>query len=174
MSSMTKRLAAVLIGVVGIGFMVAGCGKLALPSSPRTGVESIRFLRYPDNTLGPSYVEKMIKAKKGGRINLNKTYFLKIPKKALSNDTKISISEPWPGVMAVDFGPEGLAFNKPVEFKVSYKGLDLGDMNEEDLTIYFVDYDTNTWIDTNAKVNTKKKTVTAWIDHFSRYALSDH
>ena len=174
MSSMTKRLAAVLIGVVGIGFVAAGCGKLALPSSPRTGVESIRFLRYSDNTLGPSYVEEMIKAKEGGRIKLNKTYSLKIPKKALSDDTKISISKPWPGIVAADFGPEGLVFNKPVEFKVSYERVDLGDINEKDLAIYFVDYETNTWIDTNAKVDTKKKTVTARIDHFSRYALSDH
>lgn len=174
MSSMTKRLAAVLIGVVGIGSLTAGCGKLALPSSPRTGVESIRFLRYQDNMLGPSYVEEMIKAKRGGRIELSKTHFLKIPKKALSIDTKISISKPWPEVVAVDLGPEGLVFKKPVEFKVSYKRLDLGDVNEKDLTIYFVDYETNTWIDTNAKVDAKKKTVTAWIDHFSRYALSDH
>ena len=173
MSSMTKRLAVVLIGVVGIGFMVAGCGKLALPSSPRTGVESIRFLRYPDNTLGPSYVEKMIKAKKGGCVELN-MYSLKIPKKALSNDTKISICGSWPGIVAVDFGPEGLQFNDAVELKISYKSLDLGDIKPKDLTIYFVDYASNTWIDTNSKVDTKKKTVTAWIDHFSRYALSDH
>ena len=173
MSSMAKKLAVVLTGVIAIGFVAAGCGKLALPSSPRTGVESIRFLRYPDNTLGPDCVEKMIKARKGGKLKLN-MYSMKIPKNSLSDDTEISMCESWPGIVAVDLGPEGLVFNNPVEFKISYKGLDLGDMNEEDLTIYFVDHETNTWIDTNAEVDTKKKTVTTWMDHFSRYALSDH
>ena len=173
MSSMVKRSAVVLIGVVAIGFVVSGCGKLALPSSPRTGVESIRFLRYQDNTLGPDCIEKMIKADKGRKLKLN-MYSMKIPNDALSNDTEISMCEPWPGIVVIDLGPEGLVFNKAVEFKISYKRLDLGDVNEEDLTIYFVDYKTNTWIDTYAKVDTKKKTVTAQIDHFSRYALSDH
>lgn len=174
MSSMAKKLTVVLIGVFAIGFVAAGCGKLALPSSPRSGVKSIRFLRYPDNVLGCDCVEKMIKARKGGKLKLNKIYSLKIPKNALSGDTEISMCESWPGIVAVDLNPEGLEFNKPVEFKISYKGLDLGDMNEEDLTIYFIDYETNMWIDTNAEVDTKKKTVTALIDHFSRYALSDH
>ncbi len=179
MSSLGRKLGAALIGVAAIGFVVSGCGKLALPSSPspRSGVESIRFFRHESNALGGSYVEKLIKAKKGGKLKLNKMYFLKIPKKALKRDTWISMSEPWPGLVVVDLGPHGLVFRKTekkVELKISYKRVELGDVNEENLTIYYVDYETNTWIDTNAEVNTKKRTVTAYIDHFSRYALSDH
>ena len=167
------------IVLAAIGFLVSGCGKLALPSSPspKSGVESIRFFRHESNALGGGYVEKLIKAKKGGRIKLNKMYFLKIPKKALKKDTWISMSEPWPGLVVIDLEPHGLVFRKTkkkVELTISYKGIDLGDAKEEDLTIYYVDYDTNTWIDTNAQVNMKKKEVKTTIDHFSRYALSDH
>jgi len=165
--------------VTAVGFLVSGCGKSALPSSPspKSGVESIRFFHHKSNVLGDGYVEKLIKAKKGGSIKLNKTYSLRIPKKALKKDTWISMNEPWPGLMVIDLGPHGLVFRKTkkeVELKMSYKDVDLGDVNEENLTIYYVDYDTNTWIDTNARVNTKKKEVKAEIDHFSRYALSDH
>ena len=177
MSSTRRKLGAALIGVVAIGFVVSGCGKLALPSSPRTGVENIRFLRYEDNALGGGYVEKLIKAEIGGRLKLNKMYSLRIPKKALKKDTWISMSEPWPGLVVVDLGPHGLVFRKQekqVELTISYKRVELGDVNEENLTIYYVDFKTNRWIDTHAKVNTEKKTVTAQIDHFSRYALSDH
>lgn len=179
MSSPERRLEAVLIGVVVIGFVVSGCGKLALPSSPspKPGAESIRFFRHEDNALGGGYVEKLIKANKGGKLKLNKMYSLKIPKRSLYSDTWISMSEPWPGLVVVDLDPHGLAFRKQkkqVELKISYKNIDLGDVNEEDLTIYYIDYDTNMWIDTNAEVNTKKKHVKALIGHFSRYALSDH
>lgn len=179
MSLPERRLGAVFIVVTAVGFLVSGCGKLALPSSPgpKSGVESIRFFRHASNALGDSYVEKLIKAKKGGSIKLNNMYFLKIPKKALKKDTWISMSEPWPGLVVIDLGPHGLVFRKTkkkVELKMSYKHVDLGEVKEEDLTIYYVDYDTNTWIDTDAIVNTKKKEVKALIDHFSRYALSDH
>ena len=173
MFSLGKKVAAALIGLVGIGFVVSGCGEFDVPSSATNGVENIRLFRDTRATLGPTCVEKVIKAKDGGTLTLNR-HTIVIPPGALERDTRISISEPMPGYVLGDFGPDGIHFNKPVELSMTYQFIDLGGIQEDCLTIYWFNPETGTWFDLLAHVDKETQTVTLEVDHYSRYALSDH
>jgi len=173
MSSVERKLAAALIGLFAIGFVVSGCGDFDNPSSATNGVENIRLFRDNRATLGPAYVEKIIKAKDGGTLALNR-YTIVIPPEALDCDTKISIAEPMRGYVLGNFQPDGIHFNKPVELSMTYRFLDLGGTAEDRLTIYWFNPETGTWFDLLARVDKETQTVTLEVDHYSRYALSDH
>ena len=72
----------------------------------------------------------------------------------------------------VEFSPHGTTFNNPVKIKLSYKDADLGDINENDIRIWYFNETDGTWELIGGVVNTKKKHVKGYITHFSRYALS--
>ena len=173
MSSMRRKVAAALTGLVVIGFVVSGCGDFDNPSSATNGVENIRLFRDNSAILGPTYAEKVIKAKDGGTLTLNR-HTIVIPPGALERDTRISIAQPMPGYVLGDFGPDGIHFNKPVELSMTYQFLDLRGIAEDRLTIYWLNPETGTWFDLLAHVDRETQTVTLEVDHYSRYALSDH
>ena len=173
MSSLEKKVAAALIGLVVMGFVVSGCGDFDNPSSATNGVENIRLFRDNRAILGPTYVEKVISAVDGGTLTLDR-FTIVIPPGALECDTRISIARPMPGYVMGDFGPDGIHFNKPVELSMTYQFLDLHGISENRLTIYWFNPETLTWFDLLAHVDKETQTVTLVVDHYSRYALSDH
>jgi len=173
MLSVSKRIGAVFILVAAVILTISGCSEFNHPSSAASGVEDIRLFRDSKATLGPSYVVKLIRAEEGGKVCLDRHTVI-IPPGALKYDTEISISEPDPEYVLADFGPDGLRFSKPVQLTMRYGNLDLHEVSEDDLTIYWYNPRNKRWIDLNGQVDKNGQSVRVWTDHFSRYALSDH
>ena len=69
------------------------------------------------------------------------------------------------------FSPHGTQFNRPVTVWLSYKDADLGDINEEDLKIWYFNEKTEMWELIGDVVDTKRKMVGGLLRHFSRYAI---
>lgn len=70
-----------------------------------------------------------------------------------------------------EFSPHGTTFNRPVRIALSYKDADLGNINENDLEIRYYDEETGEWEFIGNEVDTTKKVVIGYTDHFSRYAI---
>ena len=71
---------------------------------------------------------------------------------------------------AVDFLPSGIVFDKPVKLILSWESLDYqgGDLN---FSAYYSQDSGATWFEVEvAEVNYKKKTLTLYVDHFTRFA----
>jgi hypothetical protein len=119
------------------------------------------------------HIEAFVDPKDGGQVVLAR-HSVAIPPGALEDSTIISISVPDPLYVMADFGPDAVEFKKPVQISMSYRDLNLGSVKEENLTICWFDPSSGMWVDEQGKLDTVEKTVTIWVDHFSRYALSDH
>ncbi len=70
-----------------------------------------------------------------------------------------------------DFSPHGTTFNLPVRVELSYKGADLTGVNEDNLEIRYYNETTGQWELIGNEVDTSKKVVIGYTDHFSRYAI---
>jgi len=69
-------------------------------------------------------------------------------------------------------GTENLTnFDKDVILTMTYKDDQLGGINETDLKISYWNESTNSWIALSSTVNTTTNTVTAYVNHFSYFAL---
>jgi hypothetical protein len=110
-------------------------------------------------TLGP----------KGGEIVVG-SHRLKIPKDALSKKTKITAEQIRGSTNSIRFSPEGLRFRRPAELTMSYENCVLVLLQKK---IVYTDEKLNILEVLKASLDLfKKKTVTAPIDHFSRYAVA--
>jgi hypothetical protein len=116
----------------------------------------------------PYDIEKKTVGPDGGTINVG-THTLEIPRGALKKKTTIT-AEQMPGrTNSIRFSPEGLQFQKPAALTMSYKNCLVVLLKKH--IVY-----------TNEKLKILevlrsldlfgKKTVTAPIDHFSRYAVA--
>jgi len=72
-----------------------------------------------------------------------------------------------------EFGPHGSTFNNPVVIRLSYKDADLGNIDEEDLRIWYYDENDDMWEPVGQVVNTVEKYVEGRIPHFSEYAIGE-
>jgi len=113
---------------------------------------------------------KWIKAKKGGKLKYL-GHMLKFPKNALPQDTLISITVLPGDFIDVDFGPDG-HFNQEVTVRLSYKDADLTGIDENNLTMAWIDDATGELVEIPSTVHKKKKYVEAKTDHFTQYTLS--
>jgi len=163
--------AAILMIVV---LMSAGCSR-----SPLQSVESSQpqvLQRISSTEGGPQlavvnlYTEEMISSERGGTITLLDVV-LEIPAGAVLNDTLFSIFIPDDELFYNEFGTDGLKFDKPVTVTMSYRGADLGNVNESTIRIGYHNQDTDEWVDMVCEVDHVNKTVTAELYHFSAYAL---
>ena len=104
----------------------------------------------------------------GGRIDVG-SHSLVIPRGALSKKTTITAEQMTGRTNSLRFSPEGLRFEKPADLTMSYKNC---------LVVLLAKHIVYT--DENLKILEvlrsldlfNKKTVTAPIDHFSRYAVA--
>ena len=69
------------------------------------------------------------------------------------------------------FGPHGSTFNNPIVIRLSYKDADLGNIDEEDLRIWYYDENDQMWEPVGQVVNTVEKYVEGTTPHFSRYSV---
>jgi len=70
-----------------------------------------------------------------------------------------------------EFSPHGTTFNNPVAIRLSYKDADLTGINEQDIKIWYFNEIEGVWELIASDVDTGKKRVTGYIEHFSRYAI---
>lgn len=90
----------------------------------------------------------------------------------LPADTTISFQWIAGNTLEATFAPHGINFNNPVKLVLSYKNANLTASEENSLKIYYYNEDTEEWELVGGTVNKLTKTVTAYITHFSRYALA--
>ncbi len=127
-------------------------------------------------------VTKFIEKDRGGWVKVGdrKTVGqtkIKFKKNDLPEDLTIKLewapSNTLEGLLSnIEFGPHGATFNNPVKVELSYLMADLSGVNEENLQVYYFHEDTGVWEYIGGQVNTKKKIVTVYLEHFSRYALA--
>ena len=159
-------------------------------------VERIRAAKHSSLLKGERCVEdqdtdgydcRVIKRKEGGTVGNNKLTLgnkVKIPRKALQKkDKKAEISvelifdddddDNYNGEVEFRVNDDHYTFDKDVKITLSYKYLDLDDdFDPTGLKIWW--YEDNEeegeWISLeNLEFNTNRKTVSFWVDHFTRY-----
>jgi hypothetical protein len=114
---------------------------------------------------------KLITASSGGTVSINELS-ISIPNGAVSSDMNISINCNDDLYLQADFGPDGTQFNKSATITVSYANADMSGITATDLSISWFDPNAGEWIDLGGTVNTKAKTVSAQVWHFTEYTLS--
>ncbi len=72
----------------------------------------------------------------------------------------------------MEFGPHGTEFNGPVFVSLSYKMADLDGVDLDGLRVVYLNDETGEWEVQATHVNKWFKTVTVYLNHFSRYALA--
>jgi hypothetical protein len=105
---------------------------------------------------------------KGGEILVG-THRLVIPKDALSKKTKITAEQMRGSTNSIRFSPEGLRFEKPAQLTMTYKNCAVVLLQKK---IVFTTEKLKILEVLTSLDLFKKKTVSAPIDHFSRYALA--
>ena len=76
------------------------------------------------------------------------------------------------GEVSAELQPDGMQFSHPVWLKLSYKGADLGDIDENRLVILYMNEEIGAWeVVEGSIVDTQKQTVSAPLMHFSRYGV---
>jgi hypothetical protein len=105
---------------------------------------------------------------KGGTIKVG-THTLEIPKNALSRKTKIKAEQIRGSTNSIRFSPEGLRFEKPADLTMTYDNCVLVLIQKK---IVYTDEKLKILEVLKSLDLFKKKTVSAPIDHFSRYAVA--
>ena len=105
--------------------------------------------------------------------NLHGRSWLYFPPYAMNQSTFVTMDWESTGFLegGAEFSPHGIQFNRPVTVWLSYKDADLGDINEEDLKIWYFNEDAGMWELIGDVVNTEHKMVGGLLHHFSRYAI---
>jgi len=74
--------------------------------------------------------------------------------------------------LAYDFEPDGATFNPAITLEYTYDPEDIPEgVAEEDLVLAFYDEDAGEWIELTCTVDTANNTITAYIDHFTTFAI---
>ena len=116
------------------------------------------------------YVEQVVKAAEGAVINLLDVEMV-IPPGAIDNDTLFSIEIPNPSIYADHFGTDGLVFDEPVRITMSYRDAILDGVNEISIKMAWFDERSGEWDVIECELNQEEMLVTAFVSHFSAYAL---
>ncbi|MFA4907786.1 MAG: hypothetical protein WC602_05940, partial [archaeon] len=180
-----------VISVLGIVFF-SGCSKDSL-TAPEAAVtpavekgvpsESIQWVQWKQDAVNElakrpawGYDRERIKRDFGGVVGGFMTFnnMVEIPAYAFEEhfrDITVSVvrdDEDENVGAAVDFLPNQ-KFDKDVRVTLSYANLDF-DGNPEDLCVYWLDEESNTWIEVaNPEVNQEMQTISVYVNHFTRY-----
>ncbi len=92
----------------------------------------------------------------------------------VSEDVLVTFSWESTGLLmgGATFSPHGINFNNPVEVRLSYKDADLNGIDPANLAIWYYNEDLDVWELVPSTVDTSRKRVIGYLNHFSRYALS--
>ena len=124
--------------------------------------DSIQFVRYLS---GPGYTTTLVSAWRGGTVAYDR-YTVRIPARALEQDTYITVRDPGAGYVLCELEPHGTQFRTPATLDMNLQGLDIQGFT--DWTIFWFDDDFGDWSDQHAVFNGDKVTVS--LPHFSSYA----
>jgi len=114
---------------------------------------------------------KSITTTSGGTVTVN-DFSISIPPGAVSSEKNISINCNSDEYLQADFGPDGTQFNLPATLAISYANADMTGITPVNLSISWFDPNQGKWIDLGGTVNTKAKTVSVQVWHFTEYTLS--
>jgi hypothetical protein len=127
--------------------------------------ESLNWVMVTSETVVPGIVQKVV----GSR------YTLTFDKTSLEELTLITIQERDPGVIDVEFGPDGLTFDAPVLLEIDYSGTAKDrtspDYNGLPPRLFWYNPDTKGWEVVPGTDDPATGTYRVWLKHFSRYAL---
>lgn len=119
--------------------------------------------------------EEFIQAAVGGEIVVGNTVLghskLVFEPNALPQDMTISITYRKEEYCEGIFEPHGTQFNEPVLVELSYRNADVSDYDENELRIYYYNESTGLWELVGGTVDVANKTVSVYLEHFSRYAI---
>ncbi len=162
----------VLTGIALFVFLgITGCSKNPTMPDPASGAQLLtRDLGTAKIEGIPAYMDTVLIASEGGSVTLHDVdlYF---PPGALETDTLISVNIPDLAVFSNDFGTHGLEFNVPVRVTMSYRDANLSGINESNIAMAWFNEGSGNWDVVECKLDTANKTVTAYVNHFSAYAL---
>jgi hypothetical protein len=125
--------------------------------------------------------KKYIKSSEGGSLEIgdseNGRSSINFNEHALPQDTMISMKRRNFGddnnlPLVYEFGPEGTVFNNTVTVTLSYRDADLRGVPEDNLRIFYYNPVRNLWELKGGIVDKVNKTVSAELQHFSRYAIA--
>ncbi len=89
---------------------------------------------------------------------------------SVSSDPENIPSEDY--ILAYEFSPSGAVFDPAIMIVIHYDEDDIpADVDEENLTIAYYDSDEGKWVEIAGVVNTVNNTITAYVTHFTSYAL---
>lgn len=131
----------------------------------------------------PNFGSALINATEGGSVSLADEVKLTIPEGSLKADTQIRIerksrvSGGSDGLIsfgqAYEFTPEGTGFdlNIPALLEISYDStaLTARGLSPETLHIYYFDETQNEYVAVSSRVDTTRKKITAYVEHFTVY-----
>jgi hypothetical protein len=104
-------------------------------------------------------------------------YSVKFPQASVATRSYITIRERDPMVADVEFGPHGTWFLFPVEVSIDYRGTandpESPNYNGAEPAVFWYDPTTRTWEPIPFTADKKLKKVMFYLQHFSRYAMSD-
>jgi hypothetical protein len=138
-----------------------------------------KILKTKTQSFSKEFVAEQIISRRGGQIevgdSLHGVSSLTFYPFSVTEDVLVSFWWESTGFLegGSEFSPHGTQFFIPVKLELSYKDADLGDVNEDDLKIYYYHEDTGVWEALYSRVDKEAKTVTAYLRHFSRYAIGD-
>lgn len=70
-------------------------------------------------------------------------------------------------------GPGGATFDQPVTLSWNYNLADIPEgVDEEDMVLAYYDEDVSQWLELPSDVDSGNQVITAWLDHFSTFAIT--
>ena len=172
LKSLNNQLTTVMVTIVAVALVgLAGCSQIPTNSSEPEGPTLLKRSTSSYKPTGDSlYTEAIMSAENGGTLALwdVELYF---PPDALDSDTLISITIPDAEVFANHFGTNGLEFNRSVRVIMNYRDADLSGVNESRIKMAWYNERTRSWDIIYCSLDIENKTVTAYVNHFSAYAL---
>ncbi|MDZ7361050.1 MAG: hypothetical protein ONB46_10030 [candidate division KSB1 bacterium] len=156
--------------------MESASGSLGKRGSPKsnnsTSITDKRVKRKEALSLSQSKIaSNLITASAGGTVSINELS-ISIPAGAVSSDKNISINCNDNLYVQADFGPDGTQFNLPATITISYANADITGSTQANLSISWFDPAQGQWVDLGGTVDTKNKTVSVQVWHFTEYTLS--
>lgn len=172
LKSKRKFLVPAFVMLAALAFVgLVGCSHLPTRSEEPEGVVILKRNPEAYKVLGDSaYVEQRVSARSGGTIALLDVE-LHFPPGALQSDTLISICIPDLAVFKNQFGTDGLQFKEPVRVVMSYRDADLSGVHESSIAMAWFDEEIGSWDEIDCSIDFVNQTVTAYVNHFSAYAL---
>lgn len=196
LSQLLKKSVPVLVGLAIVLFLIVGCSNFDSPAvtqsadsghdlwNPQPGEQVIPGREIPlytnesnglsvDGVAATPILEPsgVIIGPEGGIVRLG-LHTLVVPPGAVDREIVFTMNYASQTAVAVDCGPSPFHFNVPVELTLSYKGTSFERSAQQNTLQIFYMANTASFSAMPSHVDVANKTVTAQLDHFSRYIIS--